>query len=156
MGKNRNFNKKEEKKHNINEEIKAREVMLVGDNVERDTYSRNEALRIAEEMELDLVEMSVTRDGLPICKVMDYKKFLFNQKKNQKAPDKVVTKEIRFKPFKVKLDCLFVGRGWENKRDLILQRTYKLLDEVSEVGLPEQMPKIRGKKMICIIKPNKK
>lgn len=171
--------KKNEKEptHRINEKIKAREVMLVGDNVTRDIYHYSKALQMAEDMGLDLVEMSLNNAGIPICKIMDYSKFLYDQKKNQKKTDKVITKEIRFKPFigdadfgrkieqameflkkgfKVKLDCLFTGRGWENKKDNILRLTYTLLDDVSEIGTPEQLPKILGNKMICIIKPKKK
>lgn len=175
MGKKTN-NKKQEQKHKINNDIRAYKVKLVGDNITQGVYSRNDALKMADEMGLDLVEVSPNQDP-PICKIMDYKKFLYKQKKNSKQPDKIVMKEIRFKPFideadferktqqaikflekgyKVKLDCLFVGRGWEHKRDSILKRTYTLLDDVSEVGTPEQLPKIQGVKMVCIIRPKKK
>lgn len=174
MTKKKKFNGK---KHRINNEIRTHKVMLVGDNVKRDYYTHNEALKIADDLDLDLVEMSITKDNISICKVMDYQKYLYNQKKNQKKPDRIVTKEIRFKPFiedadfqrkkqqaikflkkgnKVKLDCLFMGRGWENKRDRILELTYTLLNDITDIGIPEQMPKVEGKKMICIIKPKNK
>lgn len=167
---------KKEHKHKINGEIRTNKIMLVGDNVERGIYSRFEALKMADDLNLDLVQMSINKEGVGICKLMDYQKYLYRQKKNKKQADKVVTKEIRFKPFietadferktqqtikflkkgyKVKLDCLFVGRGWENKRDRILELTYTLLNDVVEFGIPEQMPKVRDKKMVCIIRPKK-
>lgn len=85
----------------VNERIKAREVRLVGDNVENGVYSIHEALRIAEDLELDLIEISPNA-APPVCKVLDYQKFLYQQKKRlkeQKAKStKVVVKEIRFGP----------------------------------------------------------
>lgn len=163
------------KKHKINKEIKAKELLLVGDNVVKDVYSLQYCLQKAQELGLDLVEIS-PKSNPPVAKIMDYQKLLFNQKKKCKKQSKVVTKEIRFKPFiddndfkrktkqaydflrkgnKVKIDCLFLGRSAEYKKDSILTLTYTLLDEVSEVGLPEQMPKIQGNKLTCLIKPKK-
>ena len=163
------------KKHKINKEIKAKELLLVGDNVERGIYSLDYCLKMANDLGLDLVEIS-PKSNPPVVKILDYQKLLFNQKKKCKKQSKVVTKEIRFKPFvddndfqrktkqvydflkkghKVKIDCLFVGRSSEFKKDAILTLTYTLLDKVSEVGLPEQMPKIQGNKMVCLIKPKK-
>ena len=85
----------------VNERIKAREVRLVGDNVENGVYSIHEALRIAEDLELDLIEISPNA-APPVCKVLDYQKFLYQQKKRlkeQKAKStKVVVKEIRIGP----------------------------------------------------------
>ena len=85
----------------INESIRAREVRLVGDNVEQGIYPISQALRIAEDQELDLVEISPNAEP-PVCRVIDYQKFLYQQKKRQKEQKqkatKVVVKEIRFGP----------------------------------------------------------
>ena len=92
---------RKEEPYAVNERIRAREVRLVGDNVENGIYSIHEALKIAEEHELDLVEISPNA-APPVCKVLDYQKFLYQQKKRlkeQKAKStKVVVKEIRFGP----------------------------------------------------------
>ena len=84
-----------------NEQIRAREVRLVGDNVEQGVYPLQKALRIARDQELDLVEISPTANP-PVCRVLDYQKFLYQQKKKQKEQKakatKVVVKEIRFGP----------------------------------------------------------
>ncbi|HAF78055.1 MAG TPA: translation initiation factor IF-3, partial [Maribacter sp.] len=87
--------------HNINEKITAPKVRLVGDNVEVGVYPFPQALEKAEELGLDLVEISPKADP-PVCKIMEYKKFLYEQKKRDKAmkakASKVVVKEIRFGP----------------------------------------------------------
>ncbi len=84
-----------------NEHIRAREVRLVGDNVEQGIYPIDKALRIAEKMELDLIEISPNAEP-PVCRILDYQKFLYQQKKRQKEQKqkaaKVVVKEIRFGP----------------------------------------------------------
>ncbi|MEO1013323.1 MAG: translation initiation factor IF-3, partial [Bacteroidota bacterium] len=87
--------------HRINEKILAPKIRLVGDNVEVDIYPIRVALDKAKEMELDLVEISPKAEP-PVCKIMDYKKFLYEQKKREKAmkakASKVIVKEIRFGP----------------------------------------------------------
>ena len=87
--------------NNINEHIRAREVRLVGDNVTPGIYSIQEARSIAENLELDLVEISAQADP-PVCKILDYQKYLYQQKKKAKEikakASKVVVKEIRFGP----------------------------------------------------------
>ena len=84
-----------------NQQIRAREVRLVGDNVEQGIYPIDKALRIARDLELDLIEISPTADP-PVCRILDYQKFLYQQKKRQKEQKakaaKVVVKEIRFGP----------------------------------------------------------
>ena len=80
---NNRFNQKKEELHKINNNIRAREVRLVGDNVEQGVYSIGEALRLADELELDLVEISPTAEP-PVCRITDYQKFLYQQKKKQK------------------------------------------------------------------------
>ena len=88
-------------KHRINKKITSEELRLVGDNVEIGVYKLSQALAIANEQNLDLVEIS-PKAVPPVCKVMDYKKFLYEQKKREKAlkskAAKVVVKEIRFGP----------------------------------------------------------
>ena len=90
-----------EDKHRINRKITAEELRLVGDNVEIGVYSLAQALAMANEQGLDLVEIS-PKAVPPVCKVMDYKKFLYEQKKREKTlkskAAKVVVKEIRFGP----------------------------------------------------------
>jgi len=167
--------KKSKNLHKINNEITAKEVMLVGDNVDRGIYILSEALRMADKMDMDLVEMSPNANPI-ICKIMDYQKFLYEKNKNEKKPQKTVIKEVRINPyiddndfkrkikqtreflekgFKVKLDSLVVGRNWENKRDLVMKLAYTLLNDVSDVGIPEGLPSMMGKKMNCVIKPKK-
>ena len=87
--------------HRINEKITAHEIRLVGDNVEVGVYTLNNALQIARNLQLDLVEIS-PKASPPVCKILEYKKFLYEQKKREKAlkakSSKIVVKEIRFGP----------------------------------------------------------
>jgi translation initiation factor IF-3 len=153
-------------------------VRLVGDNVEMDVYPIEEALKIADEKELDLVEISPKADP-PVCKVMDYKKFLFEQKKREKAikqkTSKVVVKEIRFGPntddhdynFKLKNAEKFLKDGAKLKafvffkgRSIVFKDKGKILllqlaKDLEELGKVEQMPKLEGKRMIMMIAPKK-
>jgi len=137
-----------------------------------------EALNIAYDMGLDLVEISPSANP-PVCKVIDYKKFLYEQKKKQKEikakTAKVVVKEIRFGPntddhdfnfklnhainflkdgAKVKADVFFKGRSiiYKEQGEIILLR---FADELSEYGKVEMLPKMEGKRMIIIISPKK-
>ncbi|MEN8786704.1 MAG: translation initiation factor IF-3 [Flavobacteriales bacterium] len=175
---NRRFEKKEDP-HKINEKIRAREVRLVGDNVEPQVVTIDKARKMAEDMELDLVEIS-PKANPPVCKIIDYKKFLYDQKKKQKAlkskQTKVVIKEIRFGPntdehdfnfklnhakkfleegAKVKAYVFFKGRTivFKERGEVLL---LKFVSELEEYGLPEAMPKMEGKKMIVNLVPKKK
>lgn len=152
---------------------------LVGDNVEMDVYPTRKALSIAEELGLDLVEISPNAEP-PVCKVMDYKKFVYEQKKREKAmkakASKVVVKEIRFGPntddhdydfkkkhaekflkdgAKLKAYVFFKGRSiiYKDKGEILLLR---LAQELEDYGKVEQMPKLEGKRMIMYIAPKKK
>jgi translation initiation factor IF-3 len=154
-------------------------VRLVGDNVEPQVVSIDKARKMAEEMELDLVEIS-PKANPPVCKIIDYKKFLYDQKKKQKAlkskQTKVVIKEIRFGPntdehdfnfklnhakkfleegAKVKAYVFFKGRTivFKERGEVLL---LKFVSELEEYGLPEAMPKMEGKKMIVNLVPKKK
>ncbi len=153
-------------------------VRLVGENVEDGIYPVREALNMAEQQELDLVEISPTANP-PVCKIIDYKKFLFDRKKKQKEIKaktvKVVVKEIRLGPHtddhdfnfkmkhalkflqegaKVKVDVFFKGRSiiYKDKGEIILLR---FAQELEEYGKVEQLPKLEGKRMIMILAPKK-
>ena len=163
----------------VNERIKAREVRLVGDNVENGVYSIHEALRIAEDLELDLIEISPNA-APPVCKVLDYQKFLYQQKKRlkeQKAKStKVVVKEIRFGPqtddhdynFKLKHAVEFLKEGSKVKayvffkgRSILFKEHGEFLllrfaNDLEDYGKVEQMPLLEGKRMIIMISPKKK
>ena len=168
-----------EDKHRINRKITAEELRLVGDNVEIGVYSLAQALAIANEQGLDLVEIS-PKAVPPVCKVMDYKKFLYEQKKREKTlkskAAKVVVKEIRFGPntddhdynFKKKHAEKFLKEGAKLKafvffkgRSIIFKEQGQILllrlaRDLEEFGKVEQMPKLEGKRMIMFIAPIKK
>ncbi len=163
----------------INEQIRAREVRLVGDNVTPGIYSIHDALRQAEELELDLVEISPTAEP-PVCKILDYQKYLYQQKKKQKEikakATKVVIKEIRFGPqtddhdynfklrhaigflkegAKVKAYVFFKGRSilFKEQGEVLLLR---FANDLEEYGKVDQMPLLEGKRMIIMLSPKKK
>jgi len=149
---------------------------VVGENVEVNIYSLRDALRIAEQQELDLVEIS-PKATPPVCRIIDYKKFLYEQKKKQKEikakSAKVVVKEVRLGPniddhdfefklkhaekfltegAKVKVEVFFRGRTivYKDKGEIVMLR---FAQELEEVGKVERMPKLEGKRMIMIITP---
>jgi len=152
---------------------------LVGDNVEIGVYPIRRARELAEEQELDLVEIS-PKAAPPVCKIIDYKKFLYEQKKRDKAlkskATKVIVKEIRFGPntdehdfefkkkhaikflesgAKLKAYVFFKGRSiiFKDKGQILLLR---LAQELEDYGTVEQMPKLEGKRMIMFIASKKK
>jgi len=167
-----------EDQHRINLKITAPEVRLVGDNVEVGVYPTRKALQLANEQEQDLVEIS-PKAVPPVCKIIDYKKFLYEQKKREKAlkskATKVVVKEIRFGPqtdehdyefkkkhatkflqdgAKLKAYVFFKGRSiiFKDQGQILLLR---LAQDLEEYGKVEQMPKLEGKRMIMFIAPKK-
>lgn len=150
----------------------------MGDNVEMGVYPTKKALEIAEEQGLDLVEISPNAKP-PVAKVMDYKKFLYEQKKREKnlkaKASKVVVKELRFGPntddhdyefkknhgkkfleegAKLKAFVFFKGRSivFKDQGEILLLR---LAQDLEEVGKVEQMPKLEGKRMTMFIAPKK-
>ena len=151
---------------------------LVGENVEVGIYTTREALAMAEEQEFDLVEISPKADP-PVCKIMDYKKFLYEQKKRDKAlkskATKVVIKEIRFGPqtddhdyeFKKKHAEKFLKEGAKLKafvffkgRSIVFKEQGQILllrlaQDLEELGKVEQMPRLEGKRMTMFIAPKK-
>ena len=149
---------------------------MVGDNVEVGVYPIREALNKAEELELDLVEISPNAEP-PVCKITDYKKFLYEQKKREKVmkakATKVVVKEIRFGPqtddhdyefkkkhaekflkdgAKLKAYVFFKGRSivYKDQVEILL---LKLASELEDLGKVEQMPRLEGKRMTMFIAP---
>ena len=170
---------KKEEPYAVNERIRAREVRLVGDNVENGIYSIHEALKIAEDLELDLIEISPNA-APPVCKVLDYQKFLYQQKKKAKEikakSTKVVVKEIRFGPqtddhdynFKLKHAMGFLQEGAKVKayvffkgRSILFKEQGEVLllrfaNDLEDYGKVEQMPLLEGKRMIIMISPKKK
>ena len=160
-------------------EARAREVRLVGDNVENGVVSIQEALRIADDLGLDLIEISPNAEP-PVCRVLDYQKFLYQQKKRakeQKAKQtKVVVKEIRFGPqtddhdynFKLKHAVSFLQEGSKVKayvffkgRSILFKEQGEVLllrfaNDLEEYGKVEQMPVLEGKRMIIMLSPKKK
>jgi translation initiation factor IF-3 len=151
----------------------------VGEGIEPGIYSTKEALAMAEEQGLDLVEISPKAEP-PVCKIIDYNKFLYEQKKRQKElkqkQSKVVVKEIRFGPntdehdfnfklnhakkfleegAKVKAYVFFKGRAilFKEKGEILL---LKLAQELQDIATVEQLPKLEGKRMIMFLSPKVK
>jgi len=162
----------------VNEAIRTPIVRVVGENIQTAIMNVRDAVRLAEEMGLDLVEISPTANP-PVCKIVDYKKFLYERKKKQKEikakSAKVVVKEIRLGPniddhdfnfklrhaikfleegAKVKVDVFFKGRTivYKEKGEYIL---LKFAADVEEYGKVEQLPRLEGKRMIMVIAPKK-
>ena len=170
------FIPRKEAEHRINHFIRAAQVRLVGDNVTMGVFPTQEALKIAQQQGLDLVEISPQADP-PVCKVIDYNKFLYDKKrkeKEMKAKSKSAElKEIRFTPGtddhdfdfkarhaenflkegnKVKAYVQFKGRAimFKERGELVL---LKFAERLADVGQVEGMPKLEGKRMLMIISP---
>ena len=173
---NPRFKKEQQQEHRTNHMIKVPNVRLVGENIEVGIYTTAEAQRIANEQGLDLVEISPQADP-PVCKVIDYNKFLYEKKKREKdmkAKSKVSeVKEIRFTPNtdehdfnfkskhamnflkdgnKVKAYVQFKGRAimFKERGELLL---LKFAERLVDVGTLESMPKLEGKRMFAIFAP---
>jgi len=173
---NPRFRKEQYQEHRTNHMIRVPQVRLVGDNVEVGVYSTQEAQRMANEQGLDLVEISPTAEP-PVCKIIDYNKFLYEKKKKEKemkSKSKVSeVKEIRFTPNtddhdfdfkskhaenflkegnKVKAYVQFKGRAimFKERGELLLLR---FAERLAEIGQPESMPKLEGKRMMMVLTP---
>jgi len=163
--------------HRINDRITTPKVRLVGDNIQNPgIYPIREAIRLADELELDLVEISPKADP-PVCKIIDYQKFLYQQKKKQKElkakAAKVVVKELRFGPntddhdynFKLKHAIKFLEDGSKVKayvffrgRSIVYSEQGEILllrfaQDLEDYGKVEQLPKLEGKRMTIIFSP---
>jgi len=165
--------------HKINNRITAKVVRVVGDDIETEVLSIQDALRLADKMELDLVEISPNADP-PVCKIIDYQKFLYQQKKKHKEikakASKVVVKEIRFGPntddhdynFKLKHAMRFLEEGAKVRayvffkgRSILFKEQGEVLllrfaNDLEEYGKVEQLPRLEGKRMIVSFAPKKK
>ena len=169
---------KQKFQYRINEAIRTKEVRLVGDNVEQGVYTIQQALRIANDQELDLVEISPNVNP-PVCRVVDYQKFIFQLKKKQKEQKaksvKVVVKEIRFGPqtddhdynFKLKHAKGFLSEGSKVKayvffrgRSILFKDQGEVLllrfaNDLEDYGRVESMPVLEGTRMTIMIAPKK-
>ncbi len=173
---NPRFNRQPEPEHRINERIRVPQVRLVGDNVQVGIYPVEEARKIAQEQELDLVEISPQADP-PVCKIIDYKKFLYEKKRKEKEmkanAKQSEVKEIRFTPGtddhdfdfkakhaekflkdgnKVKAYVQFKGRAimFQDRGQLLL---LKFAERLGDVGVLEGLPKLEGKRMLAMFAP---
>ena len=172
--------KKDENELRINEEITSAQVRLVGENIpEQGVYPLSKALQLADELELDLVEISAKADP-PVCKILDYQKYIYQQRKKAKEMKsnsaKIVIKEIRFGPntdehdfqFKLKHAQEFLEEGSKVKASVFFRgRSIQFSDQgeklllrfvlaLEDYGRAESMPKLEGKRMIMMIAPVKK
>jgi translation initiation factor IF-3 len=165
-----------EEPYRVNERITAPRVRVVGENIKVDVYPIQVAIKLAQEQGLDLVEISPNADP-PVCKVIDYSKFKYEQKKKQKEiksnAQKTVVKEMRFGPntddhdfnfkvkhaigflkegAKVKAYVHFAGRSivYKDRGEILLLRFATALEEVGKV---EQMPALEGKRMYMMLAP---
>jgi len=166
-----------DQEHTLNEGIRAPMVRVVGENVEvPGVFPIKEAIRMAQELELDLVEISPNADP-PVCRIVDYQKFLYQQKKKQKEIKakavKIVVKEIRFGPntdehdynFKLKHAENFLKEGSKVKafvffkgRSILFKEQGEILllrfaQDLEDLGKVEQLPRLEGKRMIMFISP---
>ena len=178
-GFNPRFRKEQQQEHRTNHMIRVPEVRLVGDNVEVGIYPTPQALKMAQDQELDLVEISPTAVP-PVCKIIDYNKFLYDEKKKKKelkAKSKTSeVKEIRFTPntddhdfeFKIKHAEKFLAEGDKVKahvqfkgRAIMFKERGELLllkfaDRLKEAGALEGLPKLEGKRMQIMLAPKSK
>ncbi|HBG25236.1 MAG TPA: translation initiation factor IF-3 [Rikenellaceae bacterium] len=164
----------------MNNDITAQKVRVVGDNVPNPgVFSLPEAIRMAEALGLDLVEITPNIDP-PVCKIVDYQKYIYQQKKKAKEmkanATKIIIKEIRFGPntdehdyqFKLKHAQTFLSEGakvkayvfFKGRSILFAEQGEKLLLrfalELEDFGKADQMPKLEGKRMIMMMTPVKK
>ena len=164
--------------YRVNEQIRVNEVRIVGDDIESMVLPTSKALRMAEEMGVDLVEISPTAVP-PVCRLIEYSKFLYQQKKRQKEQKakqvKIDVKEIRFGPQtddhdynfklkhaisflqdgdKVKAYVFFIGRSilFKEQGEILLLRFAK---DLEEYGKLDMMPMLEGKRMTIMVSPKK-
>ena len=165
-------NKNQKTNHRINDSITSIDIRLVGDNVKNGIYSFRYSLDLAKNMGLDLVEINPNMSP-PVCKLLDYNKFLYEQKKKQKKLKQNQVKEIRFGPqiyehdyefkknnarkflqegSKVRLIVFFKGRSiiYKNQGEVLLFRLARDLEDCSKT---ERMPYLEGKRMFLVLNP---
>jgi len=163
------------REHKINNEVRFKEIRLVGGNDEDGVMSSYEASKLAENKEMDLVLINENAE-IPICKIMNYQKFIYEQEKNKKKNKTLPLKEIKMGPnisendlgTKVKQITKFLEKGHKVKtfiqfrgremvhQDLGLKVLMTIAQEVEEIGVPEAIPnKVVGRKLIMFLKPKK-
>lgn len=171
-------NDKKKLQYRINRQIRVPEVRIVGDDIESQVIATRQALQLAEQKGLDLVEISPNAQP-PVCRIIDYSKFLYQQKKHQKELKakqvKIEVKEIRFGPqtdehdydFKLKHAKEFLSDGNKVKayvffrgRSILFKEQGEVLllrfaNDLEEYGKVEQMPVLEGKRMIIFLTPKK-
>jgi len=175
-GRNPNFRKEQQQEHRTNRMIRIPEVRLVGEGIEPGVYPTEQALAMDEAQGLDLVEISPNA-APPVCRIIDYKKFLYEKKRKEKEmkanSKQSEVKEIRFTPStdehdfdfkckhaekflkegdKVKAYVQFKGRAimFKDRGELLL---LKFAERLAETGVLESMPKMEGKRMLVIFAP---
>ena len=170
---------RQEEPYKINNLIEAREVRVVGETAKGEVYPTSKAVQMAQDEGLDLVEISPKADP-PVCKIIDYSKFKYEQKKKQKEikakAQKTVIKEIRFGPntdehdynFKLKHAINFLQEGAKVKsyvhfsgRSIVFKDRGEILllkfaQALEEYGKVEQLPRLEGKRMFLIVSPKQK
>ena len=178
-GRNPNFRREQQQEHRTNRMIRIPEVRLVGEGIEPGVYPTEQALALAEAQGLDLVEISPNA-APPVCRIIDYKKFLYEKKRKEKEmkanAKQNEVKEIRFTPNtddhdfdfkckhaekflkegdKVKAYVQFKGRAimFKDRGELLL---LKFAERLAETGVLEGMPKMEGKRMLVIFAPKSK
>ncbi len=169
---------KKQQQYRVNEQIHVREVRIVGEGIESKVVPTRDALRLAEQMEVDLVEISPTAQP-PVCRLIDYSKFLYQIKKKAKEMKakqvKIEIKEIRFGPqtadadyaFKLKHAREFIGQGNKVKayvffkgRSIVFKEQgevllLRLANDLEDIAKVESMPTLEGKKMNIMLAPKK-
>lgn len=171
----RNFGKPKRNKHKINNEVRFKEVRLVGDNVEGGLMTSYDASKLADDMNLDLVCINENAEA-PICKIMDYAKFIYEQEKNTVKQKSLPLKEVKFGPnigdndlnVKVKQIIKFLEKGHKVKtllqfkgrqmahQELGIKVLLTVATMVEEYGVPESIPeRVVGRALTMFIKPKK-
>lgn len=168
-----------EKRTRVNEEITTPQIRVIGDDGSQlGVLPIQEALRLADQAELDLVEIAAQADP-PVCRIMDYGKFLFEQNKKKHAAKKkqkqIQVKEVKFRPtteegdYQVKLRSLFkfLGEGDKAKitlrfrgremahQELGVNLLKRLEADLTEVGTVEQFPKMEGRQLVMVLAPKR-
>lgn len=173
MKKRKNNNNNSRNK--INRQIRNEKVRLVGDNVDNGLYNLKEALDISEGMGLDLVELS-NNDGISICKIMDYDKYVYNKIKNKPKVKNVSVKELRLSPnidvndlnikkkqarkflskeHRLKIYVQFKGREFHINKGKVNDLLKGIVEELGDISIVKQEPKLEGRRMTLFLEPKK-
>jgi translation initiation factor IF-3 len=161
--------------YRVNSYIRAKQVRLVGDNVTMGVYSIADAIKMADDLNLDLLEINNNDPETPVCKILDFEKFLYEKKKSEKKQPKLDVKELRLRPATDANDLAFKlnhAKEWLTKGHLVKSSVFfkgrelahkefgydilkKVLDGLEDVGTAESLPKFEGNRLVMMIKPKK-